>query len=267
MKCLESFAVFLRRGAEEAEASALPGPVRPAPIFRIVGLTKEYPSPEGPVVPLHEATIAIGEGVTAVVGPNGQGKTTLLNCLGGLDTPTAGRVFFKGQLLDYRDGPMMRRYRAERVAYIFQDLNLVNHQTARENVALPLLCRGWFRGEALAEADYHLNAIGLANLADRLPCRMSRGQRQRVSIARAFCAGAEVILADEPTASLDEATAAAVMEAFCDLARQRGTPVLLVTHAHALARRYCDRILECQGGRLFQVHPAPLAMAVDAFTS
>ncbi len=217
-----------------------------APLFALRAVSKSYREPSGREVPvLHGVNLDFLAGVTGILGPSGQGKSTLLHLLGGLDVPDEGIIFYRGEALPEAEGPALRAYRGRRVSFVFQDLNLVTHLTAEENAALPLLCRGVGRGEALAQARQNLERVGLGELAGRLPAQLSGGEKQRVAIARAFTADADVTLADEPTGSLDAATGAAVMRAFRDLARLHNRPVILVTHDEALAQRFCDRLVRC----------------------
>jgi len=234
----------------------------PPPIFSLRGVRKVYRDSEGGVVALNDVTIDIFPEVTALVGPSGEGKTTTLNLLGGLDSPTAGRVFAFGVSLQYQDSAAMQLYRGTIPAWVFQELNLVTHQTALENAALGLLCRGVARRKAMLAAMQNLELLGIARLAKRYPPQLSRGQQQRVAIARAFTSDAKIILADEPTGSLDPATAEAVMVEFRKLSKRTGKPVVLVTHNHSLAQHYCDRVLECSGNGIRDIteqHEAPVA--------
>ncbi len=218
-------------------------PLQP-PVFSIRSLGKSYRDAAGSTVRVLDGVEGdIGEGVTAILGPSGQGKSTLLNLLGGLDVPTTGSICYRGQPIPTAEGPALRVFRAERIAWIFQDLNLIGHLTAEENVALPLLCRGVGRSQALKVARKNLELVGLSRLSRQRPALLSGGERQRVAIARAFSSGADVILADEPTGSLDPDNAGPVMQMFQQLAHASGRPVVLVTHNHDLARRYCDRLL------------------------
>jgi len=179
-----------------------------------------------------------------------------LNLLGGLDQPTRGEVWFRDIRLQFGNGRWMDDYRSRRVAWVFQDLNLISHQTAAANAAFPLLCRGVARSTALDTARSSLAELGLDSEGDRYPNQLSRGQQQRVAIARAFTSGAEVVLADEPTGSLDPEKAQEVMTAFTRLSRQTGVPVIMVTHDHSLAESYCDHVLICSGRKLSPQQPA-----------
>lgn len=218
--------------------------------FTLDAVRKEYATPAGAVAALANATAAIGPGFTAIVGPSGGGKSTLLNLLGGIDAPTAGEIRFLDEPVPYGDEGAMRRYRSHSVATVYQELNLISHQTLADNVALPRLLRGIGRRAALAEARQCLALLGIGELAGRYPDEVSRGQKQRAAIARAINARTPVILADEPTGSLDPDTAHAVVRRFFKLSRKLRRSVVLVTHDVRLVRRYCDRMFVCTGGLL-----------------
>lgn len=227
----------------------------PRALLDIQDVTREYRDADGATVKaVNRASLRVEEGdMIGIIGPSGQGKSTLLNVAGGLDVPTRGQVHFAGRRLPSEEGEELRRFRAEEVSFVFQDLNLVTHLTALENAALPLLCRGSKRAEALAEARANLERVGIAELAHRRPSQLSGGQKQRVAIARAFTSPARLILADEPTGSLDPKTARDVMDAFHELSRAQGRTVVLVTHNTSLARRYCTRILRCTSDGLLEL--------------
>lgn len=214
-------------------------------------VSKAYRTSSGQRVEvLRNVTIDIpADGLTALIGPSGTGKSTLLNLLGGLDTPDQGQIVFQGTPLPTRECDALRQYRAHRVAWIFQDLNLITHLTAEQNIALPLLRQGLARSTALRLAREALEALGMpSRLARRRPAQLSGGERQRVAIARAMVGDAEVFLADEPTGSLDPEHAEEVLKILRDVVDQRGIPVVMVTHNLGLADRYADRILEMGAG-------------------
>lgn len=240
-----------RSGASQATALGGTGDETP-PLYRIRGLRKDYPCPGGAVTALRETDVDIGYGMTAIVGVSGRGKSTLLNIMGGLDAPTKGLISFKGRRLATGDPHAMRLFRATKVAFVLQDRNLITHQTAEENAALPLLCRGVPRREALAAARRNLELVGVGDLARRFPRQLSGGQALRVAIARALTSEAEVILCDEPTGALDPVTSSGVMKALRDLSQRTGRPVVLVTHDHGLARS-CDRVLELTSSGLIEI--------------
>ena len=246
------------RGSDGRAAAALGGAAPREPggvLIELAGVTREYVDADGQrVVGLAPSDLVVHEGeLLGVIGPSGLGKSTLLNVLGGIDVPTRGELRVRGRPLPREDGEEIRRYRSEQVAFVFQDLNLVTHLSAEDNAALPLVCRGVALAQARARARVHLERLGVGALAARKPAHLSGGQKQRVAIARAFTSDAPLILADEPTGSLDPHTAVDVMDAFVELARREGRTVVLVTHATALARRYCDRIVTCTADGLIAV--------------
>lgn len=216
-----------------------------AVLIRLKGVARDYSTPDGgTITALHEVDLEIKRGETlGIIGPSGLGKSTLLNILAGIDFPTRGRVWFDGSDLPAQECSAMRRHRAQAISLIFQDLNLVTHLRAEDNAALPLICRGTKRAIALDRARGHLRSLGLEGLERRLPNQLSGGQKQRVAIARAFASGAPLILADEPTGSLDPVTAREVMDAFSELSHKEKSTVVLVTHDPELARIYCDRVV------------------------
>lgn len=218
-------------------------------LFRLVDVTKTYASPDGPVHALARVSARIRCGLTAVVGPSGSGKSTLLNLLGGLDRPDTGAAFHMGRPVPFGDERGLRRYRLEEVGWVFQDLNLVKHQDVESNVALPLRLRGASARTARDQARRALAALGVESLASRYPHQLSRGQRQRVGVARTLCNPAAAILADEPTASLDADAAAVVFDLLRTAVHRHGKSVLIVTHDIALARK-CDHYYVCDAGRL-----------------
>jgi ABC-type lipoprotein export system ATPase subunit len=207
-----------------------------------------------------DSTLRIEAGVNAIVGPSGGGKSTLLGLLGGLDVPTRGGITFEGVPLPGAEGPELRRHRGAHVAFIFQVLNLVTHLSALDNVALPLLIRGVRRARARARARRLLARVGLTDdQMGRPPAALSGGQQQRVAVARAFATKGKVILADEPTGSLDPANSETVMRLFRKLVDQTHRPVVLVTHNEELARRYADRLIHLLPGGGYRVEELPRA--------
>ena len=216
-------------------------------LFELRDVSKSYRDANGRSVQvLRNVNLTIMDrAITGLLGPSGQGKSTTLNLLGGLDSPDSGEICFRGSPLVTLDEEALRHYRAECISFIFQDLNLVTHLNVLENAALPLLLRGAPWKEAVERARVFVDAVDLAHLGHRRPNALSGGERQRVAIARAFTNDTEVILADEPTGSLDPDTAGRVMDLFCELAHERRRPIVLVSHNHDLLRRYCDRIVYC----------------------
>ena len=220
-------------------------------VLRAQSVSKAYRTSSGECVEvLQDVNLDIpAQGLSALIGPSGTGKSTLLNLFGGLDTPDRGQILFHGEPLPGRECDALRMYRARHVALIFQDLNLVTHLTAEQNVALPLLRRGVSRRTALRQARDGLRELGMpAHLARRRPAQLSGGERQRVAIARAMAADADIVLADEPTGSLDPEHAEEVMQILRRVVDERRVPVVMVTHNLVLAKRYADLILELGPG-------------------
>src|SRR5450759_2990858 len=177
-------------------------------------------------------------GTAAIVGASGSGKSTLLSIIAGLDTPTRGTVRLAGQDLFAMDEDQRAELRAEKVGFVFQSFQLLGNLTALENVMLPLELAG--RRDARTAATAMLARVGLSERLNHYPKVLSGGEQQRVALARAFVVQPAVLLADEPTGSLDFATGEKVMALMLDLNREIGTTLVLVTHDSALAAR-CDQ--------------------------
>ncbi len=191
-------------------------------------------------------TLSAGE-TAAIVGASGSGKSTLLSIMAGLDTPTRGTVRIGGQDLFALDEDDRAALRAERIGFVFQSFQLMGNLTAIENVMLPLELAG--RRDARRAAGEMLARVGLADRLSHFPKVLSGGEQQRVALARAFVVRPSLLLADEPTGSLDFATGETVMQLMLDLNREQGTTLVLVTHDRALAGR-CDRRITLEAGRL-----------------
>jgi ABC-type lipoprotein export system ATPase subunit len=190
--------------------------------------------------------IEAGEFVT-VMGPSGSGKSTLLNMIGALDRPTSGCVLINGKdLAEVRD---LDTFRAETVGFVFQLHNLLPTMTARENVEVPMMGRGLSAHDRRARATQLLEQVDLADRMGHLPNQLSGGQRQRVAVARALANNPQLILADEPTGSLDTTAGYELMTLMRDLSRSQGTTFIVVTHDPAVARQ-TDRILVMQDGKI-----------------
>ena len=183
----------------------------------------------------------------AIVGASGSGKSTLLSIIAGLDTPTRGTVRLDGQDLFAVSEDERAALRARKVGFVFQSFQLMGNLTALENVMLPLELAG--RRDARAAATEMLKRVGLAERLGHYPKVLSGGEQQRVALARAFVVHPAVLLADEPTGSLDFATGEKIMELMFDLNREQGTTLLLVTHDRAIAA-LCQRRLTVEAGRI-----------------
>ncbi|MFI4928035.1 MAG: ABC transporter ATP-binding protein [Burkholderiales bacterium] len=185
----------------------------------------------------------------AIVGASGSGKSTLLSIIAGLDTPTRGTVRLAGQDLFAFGEDDRAELRARQVGFVFQSFQLMGNLTALENVMLPLELAG--RSDARKTAGEMLARVGLSERLGHYPRVLSGGEQQRVALARAFVVHPAVLLADEPTGSLDFATGERVMNLMFDLNREQGTTLLLVTHDRAIAER-CERRITIEAGRIAQ---------------
>ena len=176
-----------------------------------------------------DLTVAEGEFI-ALVGPSGSGKSTLLHIIGGLDTPSSGRVIVNGNDLSQASDSQLSLYRNQNVGFVFQTFNLHPTYNALENVALPLIFARMPRSQRLKLAREALETVGLAERAGHRPNQLSGGERQRVAIARAVVTQPKLILADEPTGNLDSKTGGRIMELLARLNKEKGLTLLLVTH-------------------------------------
>jgi len=183
----------------------------------------------------------------AIVGASGSGKSTLLSIMAGLDTPSQGTVRLDGHDLFALDEDARAALRARRVGFVFQSFQLMGNLTALENVMLPLELAG--RRDARSAASEMLRHVGLGQRLGHYPRVMSGGEQQRVALARAFVVEPAVLLADEPTGSLDFATGDTVMKLMFELNREFGTTLVLVTHDQAIAAR-CERRITIEAGRI-----------------
>ena len=185
----------------------------------------------------------------AIVGASGSGKSTLLSIIAGLDTPTRGTVRLAGQDIFAIDEDDRAALRAQKVGFVFQSFQLLGNLTALENVMLPLELAG--RGDSRKAATEMLQRVGLGERLGHYPKVLSGGEQQRVALARAFVVQPAVLLADEPTGSLDFATGGKVMELMFDLNRELGTTLVLVTHDNAIAAR-CEHRITIDAGKIVE---------------
>ena len=200
-------------------------------MIELENITKTYRMGEETIHALSNIDLTIAEGeFVALVGPSGSGKSTLLHIIGGLDSPTSGKVTINGQDLSQASDKELSRYRNRSVGFVFQTFNLHPTYNALENVALPLIFSRMPRPERLKLAREALETVGLAERASHHPNQLSGGERQRVSIARALVVQPKLILADEPTGNLDSKNGNRIIELLSRLNKEKGITLLLVTH-------------------------------------
>ena len=203
------------------------------------------------------AAASIGDGeIVAITGRSGSGKSTLLNLVSGIDAPDGGSVELDGTAVSALAEPARTRFRRAHVGFIYQFFNLIPTLDVEENVRLVLELNGVRGREAQARSRRVLEEVGLAERAHSAVDQLSGGEQQRVAIARAVVHAPALLLADEPTGNLDEATAGEIIPVLLSLARARAATLIIVTHDAALARR-ADRVLELRDGRLHETAAAP----------
>ncbi len=202
----------------------------------------------GSLTILRDIDFTLNKGETvAIVGASGSGKSTLLSIIAGLDTPSSGTVHIDGVDLFALNEDQRAALRAQKVGFVFQSFQLLGNLTALENVMLPMELAG--QRDARATATQMLQRVGLGERLSSYPKVLSGGEQQRVALARAFVVQPSVLLADEPTGSLDFATGARIMELMFELNREQGTTLVLVTHDRAIAQR-CERRITIEAGQV-----------------
>ncbi|SFE80787.1 ABC transporter ATP-binding protein [Paracidovorax wautersii] len=233
-----------------SEPSPSPAPSSPpgTPIIAVEHVVKSVTDSTGTLDILRDIDFRLAQRETvAIVGASGSGKSTLLSIIAGLDTPTSGTVRLDGQDLFAIDEDARAALRARKLGFVFQSFQLMANLTALENVMLPLELAE--RRDARALAAEMLARVGLGQRLSHYPRVLSGGEQQRVALARAFVVQPAVLLADEPTGSLDFATGETIMRLMFDLNRELGTTLVLVTHDRAIAAQ-CERRITIDAGRL-----------------
>jgi putative ABC transport system ATP-binding protein len=200
-----------------------------------------------PVYALRKADFSIYQGqYVAIMGPSGSGKSTVMNILGCLDRPTAGRYILDGQDVAQLPDEELSRVRGKRLGFIFQAFNLIPQLTVLENVQVPLFYQGIPRRQRNMMAEKAIERVGLGKRGDHRPMQLSGGQQQRVAIARALVCEPSLLLADEPTGNLDSRTGQAILKMFDEL-HEQGMTLIMVTHDESIATR-CERVIRLKDG-------------------
>ncbi len=218
------------------------------PAIELRRLTRRLPSGGRQLTILDGIDLAIAPGeFAAVLGPSGSGKSTLLALMAGLDRPTEGEVLLDGEPIQALSEDELARIRRRKIGFVFQSFQLLGNLTARENILLPLELNG--RRDAGSRADRLLEMVGLADRGHHYPSQLSGGEQQRVALARAFGPEPSILLADEPTGTLDSGTGKLVLERLAELRREHGTTMVLVTHDEQVGA-LAGRQIRLRDGRL-----------------
>jgi len=225
-------------------------------LLRLTDVQRTYQMGEVSVEVLKHVSLDIRGGeVLAIVGPSGSGKTTILNLVGGMDSPTDGQILFRNRDLSRASAAELTKYRRQEIGFVFQFFNLVPNLTARENVMVAAELVPQPR-----DVDEALDVVGLTDRRDHFPSQLSGGEQQRVAIARAVVKNPTLLLCDEPTGSLDFQTGKRVLRLLVDLNRRWQTTVIVITHNGAIAE-VADRVIHLRSGEITEVveHASPIA--------
>jgi putative ABC transport system ATP-binding protein len=237
----------LRRHSQFVDASMTNAPA--PPLLHLEGIGKTYHMGEVAVEVLKNVSIDVKDNeVLAILGPSGSGKSTLLNIIGGLDTATHGRVWYRGREMTTFSGSELTAYRRETIGFVFQFYNLVPNLTARENVMVSTEI-----SRNPLQVDDTLRLVGLGERMDNFPSQMSGGEQQRVAIARALAKNPELLLCDEPTGALDFATGKMVLRLLVDACRKLGKSVVIITHNAAIAQ-VADHVIRLRSGEIVEAY-------------
>lgn len=218
-------------------------------MIQLKKITKTFTSKDYSQTVLSNIDLTIGDGeMIAIMGPSGSGKTTLLNIIGGIDTPTQGEIFLNEKKINYNSRIKLNNYRKNNISFIFQNFNLMNDYTVRENIELPLQIQGVSRKNRRSISDKLMKELHIEEQANKYPKVISGGEKQRCAIARALAAGRNVILADEPTGSLDSVNGEKIIKILRDINNKNHT-IVIITHNIEVARK-CDRIIKLIDGEI-----------------
>lgn len=219
-----------------------------ASIIEVKNLTKLYDQHGAVCRALHDVSFEIDEGeFVAVMGPSGSGKTTLLNVISTIDKPTEGQVIINGKETKELKGKELALFRRDIIGFVFQEFNLLDNMTIRDNIALPLTLNNIKAEKILHRVQELTELFGIDNQLDKYPYQLSGGQKQRAAVCRALINEPRILFADEPTGALDSKSASELLDCFRNVRNQYGTTVVMVTH-DASAASYCDRVIFLKDG-------------------
>lgn len=235
-----------------------------APVLEVRHVEKVYGSRNNVTRALADVSFTVNKGeFVGIMGASGSGKSTLLNCVSTIDTVTSGSVIINGADVTRLKQAKLTRFRREQLGFIFQDSNLLDTLTARENIALPLTIARTPAKETLARVEQVAQRLDIAGVLDKYPYQMSGGQQQRVGIARAFVTRPEVVFADEPTGNLDSKTTKEVMHMIRGFAKRFHQTIVLVSHDPEMTE-YADRIVTLIDGRIVSNVENQVKAEIDA---
>lgn len=225
--------------------------MNPKRILRVEQITKSYGKGDNVTEALKGISFDVLEGeFLGIMGASGSGKTTLLNCIATMIKPTSGKILLQSSDISSFKGTQLADYRGREIGYLFQEFELLDNLTARENIILPLSLHHVTGRQAEPELQELADRLDIKGVLDKFPAQMSGGQKQRVAAARALISKPSIVLADEPTGALDSKNSKILMDKLSAINKDQQKTILLVTH-NALAASYCSRILFIQDGRLF----------------
>jgi putative ABC transport system ATP-binding protein len=220
-------------------------------IFEVKDLKKYYGKKDSTTKALDGVSFQVIKGeFVGIMGSSGSGKTTLLNCIATTTQPTSGSILLNNENIEQYKGKKLADYRGSRIGYLFQNFELLENLTARENIILPIAIHNAFDSKSEQYLQRLAGHMEIMDVMNKFPNEMSGGQKQRVAAVRALILNPEIVLADEPTGALDSQNAKSLMKKLSDLNEEQDTTILMVTH-DANAASYCNRILFIQDGKIF----------------
>lgn len=220
-------------------------------ILQVENLTMTYGKGNNKTEALRGISFDVLQGeFLGIMGASGSGKTTLLNCIATMIKPTSGKIILQGKDISGFRASELAEYRGKEIGYLYQEFELLDNMTARENIVLPLSLHGETAGTAESKIRVLASKLDITEVLDKFPSQMSGGQKQRVAAARALISNPEIVLADEPTGALDSRNSKVLMDKLAEINNELHKTIMMVTH-DANAASYCSRILFIQDGRIF----------------